>query len=163
MAKNDILLEIKEIEGESGDQTYKNAMEIMSFSLSAQNDTTFDRGQGGGKGKVSLGHLNITKWHDKASAPLFNKCCAGDHFAKAVLHVRKQTGEKGKGLEYLKITLEKCAISSYSTGSHSGSDHTENCTIAFQKIKMETKMQDGDGKEKSGPEATYDHYTGEAA
>jgi type VI secretion system secreted protein Hcp len=162
MARSDILIEIPGLKGESGDQTYKDSIEIMSFSLSAQNDTTFDRGEGGGKGKVSLGHLALTKWNDCASAPIFNKCCSGEHFPKAVLHVRKQTGDDAKGLEYMTITLEKCAISSYSTGSHNGSDHTENFTVAFQKIKMDTKKQSGEGKGSSGPTASYDHYTGEA-
>jgi len=164
MARSDILLEIQgpDIKGESGDQKYKESIEIMAFSISGQNATSFERAEGGGRGKVSLGHLNLTKWHDKASTPLFNKMCSGEHFSKAVLHCRKQTGAEGKGLEYMTVTMEKCAISSFSSGSHNGADHTENFTIAFQKIKIDTKTQSGEGKEGAGPTASYDHYTGEA-
>ena len=164
MARSDILLEIQgpDIKGESGDQKYKESIEIMAFSISGQNATSFERAEGGGRGKVSLGHLNWTKWHDKASTPLFNKMCSGEHFSKAVLHCRKQTGAEGKGLEYMTVTMEKCAISSFSSGSHNGADHTENFTIAFQKIKIDTKTQSGEGKEGAGPTASYDHYTGEA-
>jgi len=164
MARSDILLEIQgpDIKGESGDQKYKESIEIMAFSISGQNATSFERAEGGGRGKVSLGHLNLTKWHDKSSAPIFNKVCSGEHFQKATLHCRKQTGEGGKGLEYLTIKMEKCAISSYSSGSHNGADHTENFTIAFQKITIDTKKQTGEGKAESGPTASYDHFTGEA-
>lgn len=163
MARADFLLEIKEVKGESEDQQYNGCIEILSYSFSGQNDTAFDYGSGGGKGKVHLAPFSITKRQDKASPKFFQALCSGEHWPKMVFHMRKQTGDGGKGLEYCTLTFEYCAVSTYSTSGHDGGDVMETVSFGFHKVTMDTKTQSPEGKTQSGPTGSYDLRTGKAA
>jgi len=47
----------------------------------------------------------------RASIILFDKLNCGDHFKEAILHCRKKTGNDGKALEFLKITMKHVTVS----------------------------------------------------
>jgi len=71
-------------------------------------------------------------------------CSTGEHISQALLTVRKAGG--GGPVEYIKITLEGCIVSSISTGGSGGEDMlTENVTLNFAVVKYEYTSQKADG------------------
>ena len=98
---------------------------------------------GGGAGKVSVEDINVTKWLDKSSPLLLKACCNGSHIKEMNLVVRK-AGEKP--LEYLKLKLSDCLISSVSPGGSGGEDRlTENISVNFGKFQVTYTAQDAKG------------------
>jgi type VI secretion system secreted protein Hcp len=92
--------------------------------------------------------INVTKWIDKASPILMQKCAQGTHIDDGELVVRK-AGDKP--LDYLVIELEDIMITSISTGGSGGEDRlTENVSLNFAKFKIKYQEQDDKGAAKGG-------------
>lgn len=88
--------------GESLDAAFKGAIQVVDFSLGAENVTTIGSSTGGaGAGKARLREFVVRRNADKASGPLFQACCTGAHFPEAVLSVRKTSGTAATGVVYL--------------------------------------------------------------
>jgi type VI secretion system secreted protein Hcp len=139
----DMFIKIDGIKGESQDSKHKDEIDVLSWSWGVSQSGTMHGGGGGGSGKASFQDLSITKWVDMSSPKLLNSASTGKHIKEALLTVRK-AGEKP--LEYLKVTLSDCLISSVSTGGSGGEDRlTENVTINFAKVKFEYTVQKADG------------------
>lgn len=152
----DTFLELADIKGESLDKTYKskNAMDVLSFAWGVANTGTFHHGSGGGAGKATFQDLTVTKYIDKGTADLMLVCANGKHIAKGVLTCRK-AGENP--LEFLKITMEKIVVSSYSTGGSMGDERsTETITLNFAKVKVEYFMQGEKGGKEPGGQMSWD-------
>jgi type VI secretion system secreted protein Hcp len=151
MAVSDYLLELKgpQVKGESQDSQYKESIEIDSWSWSAHNASTHQFGSGGGAGKCSLGDLQLSKSIvDSATVTLFQMLCKGTHVNEAILHCRKKAGgTKGdEQVEFLKITMKKCTVSSISLGGHgSATGVSESISLAFEEVKFEYTQQKEDG------------------
>lgn len=138
------------------DKTYssKKGIDLLSWGWGASNTGTFHSGSGGGAGKANFQDLTITKFIDMASAPLMLMCANGKHIAKGELIVRK-AGENP--LEYLKVSMEKILVSSYSTGGSSGEERlTENVTLNFAKVKVEYFKQNEKGGKEPGGQMAWD-------
>jgi type VI secretion system secreted protein Hcp len=139
----DMFLKLPDIKGESQDDKHKDEIDILSWSWGVSQSGTMGAGGGGGAGKASFQDLSVTKWVDQASPKLLSAVSTGKHIKEALLTVRK-AGEKP--LEYLKITLTDCLISSVSTGGSGGEDRlTENISINFGEVKFEYTVQKQDG------------------
>lgn len=137
------------IKGETKDDAQKasNDIDVLAFSWGMSQSGTFHTGGGGGAGKVNVQDLSFTKWVDSASGPIMQHCCAGTHIDKIVLLVRKAGGKAEK---YISITMEKCIVTSVSTGGSGGEDRlTENVTINFAKVLYEYFVQDDKGTTKA--------------
>ena len=97
--------------------------------------------------------MSITKYLDKASTVLMQKCCSGKHFSSAVLVCRK-AGDMP--LEYFKVTMEEVLVSSVSEGGGGGEDmQTENISLNFAKVKVEYTPQDATGAGGGASEAGW--------
>ena len=119
----------------------------------SQSGTTH-AGRGGGAGKVSVQDVSVTKFIDKSSAPLMQKCCSGSHIKEAVLTVRKAGGDEP--LEYLVITMTDVLVSNISTGGSGGEDRlTENVTLNFAKFKVAYTPQKPDGSGDAAVESSW--------
>ncbi|HBA86968.1 MAG TPA: type VI secretion system tube protein Hcp [Geobacter sp.] len=142
-AATDMFLKVDGIKGESVDSKHKDEIEILAWSWGASNSGNAHMGGGGGSGKVNVQDISITKYVDKASPLLMKKVCQGDHIKEMYLVVRKAGA---KPLEYLKIKLEDCLVSSVSTGGSGGQDRlTENISFNFAKFQMQYIAQDAKG------------------
>jgi type VI secretion system secreted protein Hcp len=97
MAQTDFFLKIPGLDGESEDATYKNCIDVESWSWGMTQSGSMHIAGGGGKGKVSIHDLSVTKNVDKASPALMQKCCDGEHLAEAtlILHPQFCEGERG--------------------------------------------------------------------
>lgn len=139
----DMFLKIDGIKGESFDAAHKDEIDVLAWSWGATQSGNAHTGGGGGSGKVSVQDVSITKYVDKASPLLLKACCNGQHIGEIDLVVRK-AGEKP--LEYMKLKLTDCLISSVSTGGAGGQDRlTENIAVNFAKFQMTYTAQDAKG------------------
>ena len=148
MAVSDYLLEIKgpDLKGESQDDQFKESIHIDSWSWTGTNSSMHHVGAGGGAGKVMHGDLQCQKYLDKASIILFDKLNCGDHFKEAILHCRKKTGNEGKALEFLKITMKHVTVSNVSLGGHGNATAiSESLSLSYEEVKFEYTEQKSDG------------------
>jgi len=147
-------IEGKDIKGESGDSVHGEEIEVLAWSWGASQSGSMHIAKGGGSGKVNVMDLSVTKWIDSSSAPIFKAVCNGESFDKCTLTVRKAGKEP---LEYFVITMEKCIISSVSTGGSGGEDRlTENISINFAKFKVAYTPQKEDGSGDAAIETGWD-------
>lgn len=139
----DMFIKIGDIKGEAQDAKHKDEIDVLAWSWGSSQSGTTHMGPGGGAGKVAVQDLSLTKYVDKASPVLWKHVCTGTHIKESVLIVRKAGG---KPLEYIKLTMTDCLITSLSTGGSGGEDRlTENITINFGKFKLEYVPQKLDG------------------
>jgi type VI secretion system secreted protein Hcp len=151
-----MFLELEGVKGESVDKVYKskNAIDVLSWNWGVSNTGTFHHGSGGGAGKANFQDLSVTKYVDKATADLMLFSANGKHVAKGTLTCRK-AGENP--LEYMKISMEKILVSSYSTGGSVGDERsTETVTLNFAKVKVEYFMQGEKGGKEPGGQMSWD-------
>jgi type VI secretion system secreted protein Hcp len=139
----DMFLKLEGIKGESADDKHKGEIDVLAWSWGASQSGTMHTGGGGGAGKANFQDVSVTKWIDKSSHALLKAVAVGQHIKSAMLTVRK-AGEKP--LEYYKLTMNDCLISSVSTGGSGGEDRlTENISINFGNFTMEYTPQKEDG------------------
>jgi type VI secretion system secreted protein Hcp len=144
MAQTDFFLKIPGLDGESEDATYKNCIDVESWSWGMTQSGSMHIAGGGGKGKVSIHDLSVTKNVDKASPALMQKCCDGEHLAEATLICRKAGGSSQ--VEYLKIKMEEVLVSSYSQSGGGGDTMPlDSFTLNFAKVSEEYTPQDAKG------------------
>lgn len=139
----DMFIKIGDLKGESVDAGHKDEIDVLSWSWGMSQSGTTHMGGGGGSGKVNVQDMTITKYIDKASPALMQKCCDGTHFAEAKLTVRKAGGTP---IEYVVITMTEVIVSSVSTGGSGGEDRlTENISLNFAQVKLTYTGQKKDG------------------
>jgi type VI secretion system secreted protein Hcp len=145
----DMFLKLDGIEGEAKDKTHKNEIHIESFSFGESQTGTFGAGGGGGAGKVTVQDVSVTKFTDKATAPLMLHCATGKHIKEGLITVRK-AGEHP--LEYLKIKLTDILVSSVQLAGHNATDIlSENVSLNFAQIRVEYQEQSATGGPEGGP------------
>ena len=140
----DMFLKIEsKCDGESKDQEHADEIDVLAFSWGMTQSGSMHTGSGGGSGKVNVQDMSITKYLDKATTVLMQKCCSGKHFDRAILTCRK-AGDTP--IEYMKVTMEPVMVSSVSEGGSGGEDRqTENITLNFAKVWVEYTPQKDDG------------------
>jgi type VI secretion system secreted protein Hcp len=156
----DAFLKIEGIDGESTRKGFEKQIELISFSWGASNPTTIgSAGAGGGAGKASVSSFNCLKITDAASAPLFQACCAGKHFPKAKVTLRKAGGDSP--VDYLVYEFEKVYIESVQWSGASGGDDrpTESVSLAFGKVTVTYTPQADQGATGSPVVASWDITT----
>ena len=154
----DTYIQIVGVDGEATADGFEKQIEIYSFSWGASNPTTIGSGATGlSAGKVSISSFNFMKKTEKSSARLFAALCKGEHFAKAVVSLRKATGEGGQGV-YLTYTFTDVMVESIQWSGSTGGDDTptEAVSLAFGKVEIEYKMQGKDGKLAVAGQAAWD-------
>ena len=142
----DAFLKIEGVEGESTDEKHRGEIEILSFSWGASQTGAHAFGGGGGAGKVSIQDFNFTKFIDKASPALMQRCCNGTHLPSAILTCRKAGGENSP-LDFMKVTMTYVLVSSYAAGGSGQSDALplDQVSLSFVKIEQEVLQVNSDG------------------
>jgi len=136
-----------DVKGESTADGHKDEIEIYSFSFGASNPTTVGSGSGGlTGGKVSLSSFSVMKKTELSSTKLFAACCAGQHYATAVVTLRKATGVDGGQQTFLMYSFEDVLVESIQWSGSTGGDDTptESLSIAFGKVTIDYSKQDDD-------------------
>ena len=131
------------VTGEAMDHAHHDEIDILAWSWGMSQSGSMHIAGGGGSGKVNVNDLVVTKWVDKSTSPIMQKCCDGTHFDKATLVCRK-AGQTP--LEYLKIEMFEVMITSMQTGGATGDDRvTETTTLNFSKVNVIYTPQNADG------------------
>jgi type VI secretion system secreted protein Hcp len=80
-----------------------------------------------------------------ASAPLFSKCCMGEHLPEVTVVLRKAGG--ANPLEYLTYKFTEVYVDSIQWSGSSGGDDTpsESLSLTFAKVEITYKQQDEKG------------------
>ncbi len=150
----DFFLKLGDIEGESKDSTYEGWIEVLGWSWGMSQSGTMHTGTGGGTGKVSVQDFSVTKYVDKSTPNIMQKCCTGKHYDKVIFIARK-AGDKP--LEYVKLTMEEVIVTSANTGGGVGEEQvTENITLNFARYKYEYTPQTASGAKGGTITQTFD-------
>ena len=161
----DTYVELTGIDGEATAKNFEKKIEIFSFSWGASNPVTLGPGAGGAaSGRVSISSFNVMKKTDVASPKLFKACCTGDHFAKMIVSLRKQTGTGGQD-NFLIYQFDEIYVESIQWSGSTGGDATptESVSFAFGKVTIEYKTQGKDGKLVAGTPVVWDVRTVDAS
>jgi type VI secretion system secreted protein Hcp len=149
-----MFLKIEGVDGESADKQHSNEIDVLAFSWGMSQSGSMHIAGGGGTGKVNVQDMSITKYLDKASTVLMQKCCTGKHFPKATLTCRK-AGDKP--VEYFIVTMEEVLVTSISEGGSGSEDvQTENISLNFAKVKVKYTPQKSDGSAGAASELGFD-------
>lgn len=156
----DMFLKMLPLKGEAQDDKHKWEIEVLAWAWGmAQTGTTHSSGGPGpdpGHGKASIQDLTFTHNVDLASSDLGKACIKGQHFAEALLTVRKAGGHSTH-LEYLKIKLSNIIVTSVTMSGSTGSEHlTETVTLNFQKYHYQYTQQMHDGSAGAKPNFSWD-------
>jgi type VI secretion system secreted protein Hcp len=136
----DMFLKLEGIDGESRDSKHKDEIDVLAFTWGASNFIDAAAGSGAGAGKVNFQDISFTTFVNAATSKLLFDLASGKSIASGILTLRK-AGESP--LEFLKIELTNCFVSSYSSGESSGEDRpTENFSLNFQKVHFTYTEQD---------------------
>lgn len=150
----DILLHIDTVPGESRISGHEDEIDILSWNWGMSQAGSFHTGNGGGSGKVNVQDIVLTKYVDKSTPTLINKCANGTHIPSATLTLRK-AGDPA--VDYLVIKFDKLMVSSVSTGSAAGDDRLiETITLHFAKFSVVYTPQDNDGAGIATSEFAFD-------
>lgn len=133
MAQADMFLQLNNINGESQDENFQNAIDVLSYSWGVANSGSAQYQKGSGTGKATFQDLHITKRVDSSSPILFQACATGEHITSGTLSIRKAGGTSA--LVYLTYALTNILVSSVSSGS-GGADVQESVTLNFQQVKV---------------------------
>ena len=149
----DMFLKLESIPGESKDKTYKEHIEILSFSFGAIQQGAYSTGTGGGAGKAHIHEPQFTHYFDKASTTLLQMCVTGKHIGSGEF-IARRAGADGKPQPYINLKFEDMIVSSVQTHAQSGSDDrmTETFSLNFKKFEIVYTVQDNTGApQKSNP------------
>lgn len=131
-----------DVSGESNDSQHGGEIDILAWNWGLSQSGSTHMGKGGGSGKVNVQDLSFTKYVDKSSPTLLKLCCKGTHLKECLLTVRKAGGDP---VEYLKLKLTDCIVSSITSGGSGGADRvTENISLNFAKFNFEYTPQESD-------------------
>lgn len=153
MSDKDYFLKADGIDGESADSKHKGEIDIESFSWGLTQRGSMATGGGGGAGKADFGDFVGGAFVSKASPKLMLACATGQHIKKAVLTVRKAGGDQ---MEYYKVTMEDCLISSYQSGGAGDTVPTDSFSINYAKVTYDYTPQKADGTAEGKVSAGYD-------
>jgi type VI secretion system secreted protein Hcp len=149
MANGDMFLKLDSatsgaIKGESKDLSHPDEIDIVGWSWGMQQPSAMGAG-GAATGRRTLDALTIVKHVDRASTALMSCLSRNDTVKKAVLTVRKASGDMP--IDYFKIKLEKGRISSIKleTDPEDTQKVLERVVISYQKIEIEYAGQSEKG------------------
>ena len=149
----DMFLKIEGIQGESVDSVHADEIDVLAWSWGMSQSGSMHVSAGGGAGKVAVQDMSITKYVDRCSPNLMQKCCTGEHYPSAILTVRKAGADP---LEYLVITMKQVLVTTISSGGSGGEDKlTENITLNFAEFETIYTPQTADGSGGAAVDVAY--------
>ena len=150
----DFFLKLGDIKGESTDHQYKDWIEVLAWSWGMSQSGTMHTGTGGGTGKVNVQDFSVTKFVDRSTPNIMQKCCTGKHYPEVTFIARK-AGDKP--IDYVKLKMKEVIVTSANTGGSGGEERvTENVTLNFAHYEYEYTPQDATGAKGGAITQTFD-------
>ena len=99
---------------------------------------------------------------DVASPLLFQSCCKGIHYPKALVTLIKSGGKSA--FDFIKYEFENVYVESVQWSGATGGDDTplESVSLAFSKVSFTYTPQNPDGSKESPAVGAWDLTTGSA-
>ncbi len=146
-------LRITDIEGDSTEEKFRGAIEVLSYSWGAHQLGT-SRSGGRGSGAVETDDFSFTYRPGTPSSKLFLACATGRRFKEAVLECRLAADDRAtdsgtfNDLIVSSYVLKDLIVSSFANGlSESGGEPTDRVTLGFASIEFEHRRRKADGSE----------------
>jgi len=141
-----ICLKMEKVPGESSISEHKGEIDVLSWNWGLTQSASAHVSTGAGTGSADVKDLTITKYVDKASPNLIKNCFIGSDNGESTLTVMKVTGQGGKSIPVVKITMSSPVfISSVHTGEVGDHDRfVETVSLNFAKVKFEYTGQKAD-------------------
>jgi type VI secretion system secreted protein Hcp len=147
----DYFLKLDGITGESVDDKHKDWIQIMSFSWGASQVSSVAGTGGSGAGKVDVHDINIMKFLDKASTPLFKSICLGTHIKTGTVEAVK-SGAAGK--PFLKVDFQEMYVTSLQVSAATEIPN-ESVSFSYNQIAIEYSQQNEQGIVTTTGKVTY--------
>ena len=141
----DMFLKIDGIPGESRDSRHAGEIDVLSFAWGVA------RTSGQNFGRPAPQDITFAMHVSKASPLLMFASAKGTRIASAVLVLRTAGQDQ---LEFYKLTLENCKVTSYQTAGSSEAP-TDSFSLEFSKVTMSYAAQGSDGKLETPIVVTY--------
>jgi len=163
----------EKLKGETQDEAFgekgkdkKNAFEILSFEIGAENNINIGSiSSGGGAGKATFKELTVTKKTDTASCELFTRLCEGGHLQDVHIELRRSGGAAGaSGATFLKFDFKLVMIQDISWSGSDGDDICEETVVMqYGAMKVAYSKQDTKGAMKEHSKAMWSRVKNKAA
>ncbi|MEM5345448.1 Hcp family type VI secretion system effector [Paraburkholderia azotifigens] len=134
---SDIFIQFKGIDGESQDATFTNAIEVVHWEMSIEQNSAMHSGSGGGAGKASVSDLTFRHELDRASPNLAVYAAQGRHIPDVKLTMRKAGGLP---FEYYRLTMYDVVITKV-WPSVDAANSIETVSLSFARMKQEYIVQ----------------------
>jgi type VI secretion system secreted protein Hcp len=155
MAQVYAFLELEGVEGESMDSEYTNKIELQSVSWGSTNNSSFRHGTGSGIGQGETHDIHCTKFTDKSSLVLHQKCTMGKAIPSGKLTLLKQEGETK--IPYFQVKLTNVVITSWNINAHGGGQlPMESFALHFVKHESSYKPQGDEGDPQGNVDFSWD-------
>ncbi|MDE1180906.1 type VI secretion system tube protein Hcp [Paraburkholderia sp.] len=137
-----IILQFKEIKGNSLIDGYKEGIQLMSFSHGVVLPMSFDTANTERTmGRPSFSEFNLSKLTDQSTPALYAACAAGTKLGDATISIGRNEG--GKFMLQMKYVMSNAMIASIST-SGGGSDMMDSLSINFSALTSQYTQQNPD-------------------
>src|SRR5207244_3640932 len=112
------------------------AFEIKDFSFSVENPTTIGSAtSGAGAGKIKFSEFTIKKTTDSASPAFFKNCCAGAHYQKVTIEMRKAGGDPASaGKPFLQFKFDTVFTTKIDWSGPGDEGPEESITFVYGKL-----------------------------
>ena len=142
-----MLLNIKDVPGTSQMTGFEKQIEVLSFSHGVAMQVTGDvSNTERTSGKPRMQDFHLTKYVDKSTPLLNQKCCEATNLGEVKLTIGRN--DAGAVIPFIIYTLSDCIVSSVSVGGGGGDKPVENLSLNFSGIKWDyTSQKEAGGKD----------------
>ncbi|HEX7241691.1 MAG TPA: type VI secretion system tube protein TssD [Longimicrobiaceae bacterium] len=139
-----IMLKIKDVPGTSQIDGYAEQIEVMSYSHGVSMQVTGDvSNTERTSGRPMHQDFHVTKYLDKASPVLNQKCCEGKNLGEVLLTIGRN--DAGTLIPLIVYTLGNVVVSSVSVGGGGGDKPVESVSLNYSSIKWDYGAQKEEG------------------
>ena len=154
------LLEIQGIPGEhidKQDPRLDGKIELLSYNWGFSQAGSLQVGASLATGGVTVQDITITKYLDKSSPLILEKCCTGEKIDKAILRCVR-TGTAAGPHVYLEIEMDRMIVSGYATSGTPGDGGVpmETISLNFARVNIQYFNVDERGQAAGVTKAGYD-------
>jgi type VI secretion system secreted protein Hcp len=155
MAQIYAFLDLDGVEGESQDADYTNKIELQGVSWGVTNASSYAHGTGPGIGQGDVADILCSKYFDKSSFTLFDKCTTGKPISSGKVTLLKQSGETK--VPYIQLKLTNVIIKDFHF--HAGNDGKlplDTFSLHFVKHESSYKPQGNEGDPQGNIDISWD-------
>ena len=152
---DDIFLQIEGVQGESVDEEFDGAVDVLGWSWGMAQSGSMLEGGSRSAGRVAVQDLSFTHYLDAVTPRLMQYCATGEHIPNMRLTVRMPGRERPHS--YLVIDLENVLISKIATGgAGSAGRPVEEVSLNFASFQFTYTGMDSKGGAAASIEFGFD-------